>query len=496
MKFASFFICAVVSADCLSQTCSVEIANPAGKLSSPYVGECANGLANGKGEYAFTVSNPTNPSLTITVRGDFQNGKLEGNGTTDSSDGTKSEGQWSQNKPHGQGKWIGPSYEFEGQFLSGKRWNGIGTHKAEGTVIAGYRIQNGEQTVLCRVDKKDTGCSATERNLLLKGSSKGSPPDSGQLAAITAPQATASRQNIPGFPFAASGKFIAEKFVLTRDADGIVGLLPCNNRITSHGVVYREYGDKVDWNNAQSVRSATEELRDRAVKASGCVLQPGARDDSLWIIVAKAGMLQDCDRSGAANCFDRAQSWAMYRAVAFSRDGALRPSLYGSQLLLASAAREEAAAKEKIRLQQEATERAQVLAATERNATENQKREKTQAFADKYSASDWLNTQKVVQNPFMFEGKVFLIKARLDRFTSRDTAIFSSGDLEGFICNGIAATAYTADSNRVLMAVKVIGTGEIDFWGGKTTIPRVQHLGHAKCLDASCEDFANTFKRR
>ena len=156
--------------------------------------------------------------MTITVRGEFQNGKLEGNGATEYSSGAKFEGQWSQNKQHGQGKLTGPSNEFEGQFVSGKRWNGIGTHKAEGAVIAGYRIQNGEQTVLCRVDKKDVGCSATERGLLLKGVAPGSGTETSQLAAITAPYARPTMAKPPlvsadQVPSEKSGEFIVFNLV-------------------------------------------------------------------------------------------------------------------------------------------------------------------------------------------------------------------------------------------------------------------------------------------
>ena len=169
MKTAIVLIFACSFASTQAQTCQVELLGASGKLVSPYSGGCSNGLANGRGEYSYSFVDNSKVEVVVTVRGQFVDGKLDGEATTENTVGGKSNGMWKQNKRHGAGKTSGPAGgTFEGEWRDGRQWTGIGTIVENGTLAAGYRRAEGKQTSLCKVDGRgELNCGASERLALL-----------------------------------------------------------------------------------------------------------------------------------------------------------------------------------------------------------------------------------------------------------------------------------------------------------------------------------------
>lgn len=172
MKILFAFVIAAACGSVGAQSCQVESINATAKLSRAYSGGCADGLANGRGEYSYTFFNDTTrQDVTITLRGQFVNGKLDGAATSESNNGYRFSGNWKQNKRHGPGKESGSTGGFEGEWNEGRTWNGIGSVVEGGNKVAAYRKVNGRQTVLCRPDGRgEDNCSAEERTALLGAS--------------------------------------------------------------------------------------------------------------------------------------------------------------------------------------------------------------------------------------------------------------------------------------------------------------------------------------
>ena len=78
-------------------------------------GECANGMAEGKGTLQFFIGD--NPA--VRYEGDMRGGRADGHGINIEPDGSRYEGQWRNNVAEGFGVYTRDGKRYEGNWTNG-----------------------------------------------------------------------------------------------------------------------------------------------------------------------------------------------------------------------------------------------------------------------------------------------------------------------------------------------------------------------------------------
>ena len=152
-------------------TCQVipPIANAT--VTTPYAGDCRNGLAHGKGKYAITLG--TAADTTREYAGEFAEGKLNGRVTivtTAPRGATRVDAYYTANEPNGPYRMVLPDGRVGSlEYRKGKIWSGTNQGYRNNVPFAA-RWANGRQVTLCLGDRSnELNCTPTERAELLEG---------------------------------------------------------------------------------------------------------------------------------------------------------------------------------------------------------------------------------------------------------------------------------------------------------------------------------------
>ena len=119
--------------------CKVYNPAPQQNESISWDGQCQNGFAHGKGTLNWFI----NGELKERYVGELADGWAEGEGTYISDNGTRYRGQWVRSKQTGQGQIINPDgSSYQGEWLNG-RPHGVGTYRAANGEITEGEWENG-----------------------------------------------------------------------------------------------------------------------------------------------------------------------------------------------------------------------------------------------------------------------------------------------------------------------------------------------------------------
>ena len=158
----AFVATIIASNTVLAQQCKVEPPETGGKIDVPYVGGCKGGLAEGNGEFSFTVGSPPRVEF-YKVKGIFVGGKLNGKATivVNFGKGTRV-GTFSNNQLNGYAKTTGTDGSWdEGTWVNGQRWDQKAVYNDIKRVAVWVK---GVQTVGCSTDPKhENYCSDSIR---------------------------------------------------------------------------------------------------------------------------------------------------------------------------------------------------------------------------------------------------------------------------------------------------------------------------------------------
>lgn len=151
--------------------CKVIPAIPNATLTTPYTGDCRNGLAHGRGKYTVTIG--TNADTTREYAGEFAEGKLNGRAaivTTTTRGTTRIDAFYSNNEPNGPYRIVLPDGRVGSlEYRKGKIWSGVNQGLRNGVPFAARWI-NGRQVSLCLGDRSnELNCTPSERAELLEG---------------------------------------------------------------------------------------------------------------------------------------------------------------------------------------------------------------------------------------------------------------------------------------------------------------------------------------
>lgn len=125
--------------------------------------------------------------------------------------------------------------------------------------------------------------------------------------------------------------------------------------------------------------------------------------------------------------------------------------------------------------------------AREREQVENAHRivrERYNAFIKKNSVSQFIDTNALEANPFIYEGKIIAVEMRFSEMLTVDRAIF-----EGILVSGVPGNLFTAKDTKVVLAGKVLGKTPIKTpFGGEMNVPHLRFVGVHICVNYACSD--------